>query len=203
MDLLGELGLADDTIVAFSSDNGTSHLKQEVDYEFFASVGELRGLKGSLYEGGIRVPAIVRWPQHVAAGSVSDQVSGFEDWMSTLLELIGATNRVPHDIDGISLAPTLLGTHQQPRLFLYREFPSYGGQQAIRAGDWKAIRQNMTRGNLEIELYNLLSDAGEQRNVAKQHPEVVERLVQLMKQEHTPSQLFPLIPIDVPVKRGK
>jgi arylsulfatase len=139
----------------------------------------------------------------VAAGSVSDRVSGFEDWMPTLLELIGASDSRPRDIDGISLAPTLLGSQQEPRPFLYREFPSYGGQQSIRVGQWKAIRQNMTRGNLDIELYNLAEDIGEQDDVADQHPEVVSQLAKLMEQEHTPSKLFPLIPIDAPPKIRK
>lgn len=196
LDLLDELDLADNTIVVFSSDNGTSHLKQEVDYEFFNSVGELRGLKGSLYEGGVRVPTIVRWPGHVAAETSSDRVSGFEDWLPTLLEMIGAADSTPGNIDGISLAPTLQGDVQQPRPFLYREFPSYGGQQSIRVGDWKAIRQNMSRGNLDVELYNLADDVGEQHNVAGEHPEIVERLAGMMQEQHTPSELFPLKPLD-------
>ena len=89
LNLLDELKLADNTIVVFSSDNGTTHLKAEVDYDFFASVGELRGLKGSLYEGGVRVPTIVRWPDRVQAGSESDRISGWEDWMPTLLAAAG------------------------------------------------------------------------------------------------------------------
>ncbi len=201
--LLDELKLADNTIVIFSSDNGTTHLDQEVDYTFFSSVGELRGLKGSLYEGGVRVPTIVRWPGHVPAGTTSDRVSGFEDWIPTLLELVGAKDRAPKNIDGISLAPTLLGRSQPPRPFLYREFPSYGGQQSVRVGDWKAIRQNMTQGNLDIELYNLTEDIGEQHNVARQHPDMVEKLAKIMKEQHTRSKLFPLIPVDAPAKKPK
>ncbi len=203
LDLLDELDLARDTIVVFSSDNGTTMLRDEVDYEFFESVGELRGLKGSLYEGGVRVPAIVRFPGRVAAGSVSDRISGFEDWLPTLLDLAGASDAAPKGIDGISLAPTLLGRTQEPRPFLYREFPSGGGQQSIRVGDWKAIRQNMTRGNLEIELYDLAKDIGEKSDVAAQHPEVVSRLAKLMAREHAPSELFPLVPIDGPVKGSR
>ena len=199
--LLDELKLADNTIVVFSSDNGTTHLEQEVDYTFFKSVGELRGLKGSLYEGGVRVPTIVRWPGHVAAGSTSDRISGFEDWMPTLLELTGAKIQAPDNIDGISLAPTLLGKEQEPRPFLYREFPSYGGQQTIRVGDWKAVRQNMTKGNLKIELYNIANDTGEQHDVAAENPKVVEQLAALMQREHVPSEVFPLIPLDAPVSR--
>jgi arylsulfatase A-like enzyme len=196
--LLDELGLRDNTIVIFSSDNGTTHLKQEVDYEFFDSVGELRGLKGSLYEGGIRVPAIVRWPGRVPAGSTSDFVSGFEDWMPTILDLVGAAESTPEESDGVSLVPTLRGKTQDPRPFLYREFPSYGGQQIIRVGDWKAVRQNMNRGNLAIELYNLAEDPGEENNVADEHPELVSKLAKMMAKQHEPSDTFPLRPLDKP-----
>jgi len=203
LQLLDELSLSDNTIVVFTSDNGTTHLGQEVDYNFFHSVGELRGLKGSLYEGGVRVPTIVRWPHQIAPDSSSDRVTGFEDWMPTLLELVGASQAVPKTIDGISFAPTLLGKRQPPRPFLYREFPSYGGQQTIRVGDWKAVRQNMTRGNLDIELYNLAEDVGEQHNGADKHPEIVAKLAQLMKQQHTPSEVFPLRPLDAPAIKPK
>ena len=196
LNLLDELKLADNTIVVFSSDNGTTHLDKEVDFTFFKSVGELRGLKGSLYEGGVRVPTLVRWPGHVAAGSSNDRISGFEDWMPTLLELTGANVNAPENIDGISLAPTLLGNEQEDRPFLYREFPSYGGQQTIRVGDWKAVRQNMTKGNLKIELYNIANDIGEKHDVADENPLVVKELAALMTREHAPSELFPLIPLD-------
>lgn len=204
LELLDELKLAENTLVIFSSDNGTTHLKKEVDYEFFNSVGELRGLKGSLYEGGVRVPTIVRWPGHIAPSSTSDRVSGFEDWLPTILEAVGASSAAPKNIDGISLLPTLLGEHQEPRPFLYREFSGYGGQQSIRVGDWKAIRQNMNRGNVQIELYNLAEDTGEKHNVADAHPDVVAKLEKLMKQQHVKSERFPLRPFDVPApQRGK
>jgi len=201
--LLDELGLADDTIVVFSSDNGATLLKEEVDVEFFNSVGELRGLKGSLYEGGVRVPTIVRFPGRVAAGTTSDRVSGFEDWLPTLLELVGAGEAIPKGIDGISLAPTFSGEQQAPRPFLYREFPSYGGQQSVRVGNWKAIRQNMSRGNLDIELYNLAEDVSEQTNLAAKHPDIVAQLAAVLEREHARSELFPLVPLDAPVRRQK
>ena len=86
---------------------------------------------------------------------------------------------------------------------MYREFPSYGGQQSVRVGDWKAIRQNMTRGNLAIELYNLKTDISEQQNVAKDHPEIVEKLAKIMEEQHTPSELSPLIPIDAPARNAR
>jgi arylsulfatase A len=196
--LLDELDLADNTLVVFSSDNGTTHLGQEVDYDFFESVGELRGLKGSLYEGGVRVPTIVRWPGRVAASTTNDRISGFEDWMPTLMDAVGSKETVPKETDGISLLPTLLGTGQPERPYLYREFPSYGGQQTIRVGKWKAVRQNMQKGNLEIELYDINADISEQNDVAEDYPEIVNRLAQLMEQVRTPSAVFPLVPLDQP-----
>jgi arylsulfatase A len=200
LELLDKLKLAENTLVIFSSDNGTTHLKAEVDYEFFDSVGELRGLKGSLYEGGVRVPTIVRWPGRVAADSSNDRVGGFEDWMPTILDAVRASKATPKDSDGISLLPTLLGKSQPPRPFLYREFSGYGGQQSIRVGDWKAIRQNLSRGNVEIELYDLTKDVGEKNNVAKGHAEVVAKLDQLMKEQHVKSEKYPLRPFDAPVQ---
>lgn len=204
--LLDDLNLTENTIVVFSSDNGTTHLGEEVDYRFFASVGELRGLKGSLYEGGVRVPTIVRWPGRVAAGSESDRVSGFEDWIPTLLELIGKPEAIPAGIDGISLAPTLQGKKQEPREFLYREFPSYGGQQTIRVGDWKAVRQHMSRAKslsqVKTELYNIARDIGEQHDVSSEHPEIVARLEAMMLENRRPSDVFPLRPIDPPPRRN-
>ena len=194
--LLEELELAENTLVIFTSDNGTTHLGDEVDYEFFNSVGELRGLKGSLYEGGVRVPTVVRWPGQIEAGSESDRISGFEDWLPTVLDAVGASDSTPNQIDGISLVPTLTGEVQQARPYLYREFPGYGGQQSIRVGDWKAIRQNMRRGNLEIELYNLADDVSEQNNVAAEHPDVVAKLEKMMQNVRVPSELFPLPGID-------
>ena len=200
---LKDLGLTDNTIVIFSSDNGTTHLEQEVDYSFFRSVGELRGLKGSLYEGGVRVPTLVRWPGHVKAGAVTDYVSGFEDWMPTILDVIGAGLQIPSATDGLSLLSTLTGNDQSQRPFLYREFAGYGGQQSIRVGDWKAVRQGMTRGNINVELYNITTDIGEQHNVAAEHAEIVEQLTELMAEEHRPSDIFPLRPFDQPALKNR
>ncbi|MEZ6034238.1 MAG: arylsulfatase [Planctomycetaceae bacterium] len=203
MKRLRDHGLEDNTLVIFSSDNGTTHLEREVDYDFFESVGELRGLKGSLYEGGVRVPAIVRWPGLVAAGTTSDYVSGFEDWTPTILDAIGAASDINGSTDGVNLLPMLTGRLQPPRPFLYREFPGYGGQQTIRVGDWKAVRQSMTRGNIDVELYNIATDLGEQHNVAIEHPEIVNQLIKLMAEQHRPSELFPLRPFDQPaLKKG-
>lgn len=201
--LLDELKLSDNTIVIFSSDNGTTHLDKEVDYTFFKSVGELRGLKGSLYEGGVRVPTIVRWPGHVAAGSASDRVSGFEDWIPTILDLIGSPDSAPKDIDGISMAATLRGKTQEARPFLYREFAGYGGQQSVRAGRWKAVRQNLQKGPVKTELYDMDADAGEKNDVARLHPEVLARLEAILHREHIPSDMFPLKALDRPAGTAK
>ncbi|MEZ6057886.1 MAG: sulfatase-like hydrolase/transferase [Planctomycetaceae bacterium] len=156
---------------------------------------------------GIRVPMIVRWPGHVPAGTMSNRPTGFDDWTPTLLELAGGAAPPAGETDGVSFAPTLLGLpdRQQPREFLYWEFPSYGGQQAVRLGDWKGIRQNLLKKwkpgeavDMSIELYNLKDDIGEQRNVAKAHPEIVARIAKIMAEQHVPSTLFPFAPLDRP-----
>ncbi len=146
------------------------------------------------------MPLIVRWPGRVKAGSTSDFVTGFEDWLPTLVDLAGVKANVPAEVDGVSLKATLLGQKQAPRPFLYREFPSYGGQQAVWMGRWKGIRQNMAKRNnrtpLKIELYDLHADASESRDVAAEHPEVVAQIRKLMAEQHTPSELFPIKVID-------
>lgn len=197
LNLLDELDLADNTLVVFSSDNGTTHLDKEVDYTFFKSVGELRGLKGSLYEGGVRVPTVVRWPGRVKAGSQSDYVSGFEDWMPTILNAVEAKTKAPANTDGVSILPTLLGKQQPERPFLYREFAGYGGQQTIRVGDWKAVRQNLNKSKtIKTQLYNIAEDIGEQNDVAADHPDVLQKLERMMAEQHVKSNLFPLRAID-------
>lgn len=204
MDLVTQLGLDEETIFVFTSDNGPTHGTHEglagTDSLFFDSAGGLRDGKGSLYEGGIRVPCVVRWKGRIEAGSVSDRVTGFEDWMPTLVEVTGA-GETPGDIDGISFAPTLLGKEQPEREFLYREFPSYDGQQCIRVGDWKAVRQKLKpRGKaapvVKTELYNLKVDLAETQDVAAENPEVVARLEALMNEHRTPSEEFPFPVLD-------
>jgi arylsulfatase len=199
---LKELCLEDNTVVVFSSDNGTTHLEQEVDYEFFESVGNLRGLKGSLYEGGVRVPAIVRWPGHVAAGTSSDFVSGFEDWFPTLLEVAGTKQVIPEVVNGISLKPLLTTGSQPEREYLYREFPGYGGQQSLRRGQWKAIRQDLEKGQVRTELYDLVADVSEAHDVAAENPDVVQKMERGMSEHRMPSRLFPLRPFDAEARPG-
>ena len=224
MALIQELGLDENTIFVFTSDNGALAGPHEgyagTDAKFFRSNGVLRSGKGSLYEGGFREPCIVRWSGKIKAGSVNDRVTGFEDWMPTLLELAGAKQTTPKNIDGISFAPTLLGGKQEERPFLYREFPSYGGQQCVRVGDWKGIRQNLkpaggkgkAKGksataatapkaakavpNLHIELYNLATDIGETKDVSAEHPDIIAKMETIMKEQHALSQDFGIPALD-------
>ena len=198
--LLDELGLDENTLVMFSSDNGTTHLDKEVDYEFFESVGPLRGLKGSLYEGGIRVPMIARWPGKIEPSTTTDHISAFWDVLPTIAEVTGT--RPPDGIDGVSFAPTLLGRPEDQKRpeYLYWEFTGYGGQQAVRMGDWKAVRQEMLLRNnpdpLAIELYNLKRDIGESQDIAAANPEIVARMKKIMTTGRVPSQLFPIPALD-------
>ena len=194
LDLLDELGLAEATIVVFTSDNGATHSPVGgTDVDFFDSCGGLRGRKGSMYEGGIRVPGIVRWPGRVAAGSSSDRVTGFEDWMPTLAELCGG--EVPTGCNGVSFAATLTGDDQGARDFLYREFAGYRGWQAVWQGDYKLVRSNMHK-QPKTELFDLGSDPTEQRDLAAAMPERVAAMMEVAMREHTPSETFPLKAID-------
>jgi len=198
LDLLRDLGLERDTLVLLSSDNGPTHGGVGgSDSEFFESAGPLRGLKGSLHEGGIRVPLVARWPGRIAAGRTTDHPSAFWDAMPTLLEVAGI--EPPAAIDGISYAPTLFASGaQRAHAFLYWEFPGYGGQQAVRLGDWKGIRRGMNDGNLDLELYDLASDPSESRDLARERPGIVRRIREIMERERRPSPEFPLRPLDSP-----
>ncbi|MEZ5393614.1 MAG: arylsulfatase [Bryobacterales bacterium] len=199
--LVDELGLGDDTLVMFTSDNGPTYDRLGgSDSEFFESAGPFRGLKGSLYEGGIRVPLVAKWPGKIAPGATTDHQAAFWDVLPTVTEIVGADT--PAGVDGVSFAPTLLGhpDEQREHEFLYWEFPAYGGQQVVRMGDWKGVRQHMLEKDnpdpLKIELYNLADDVGESHDVAAEHPEIVAQIRTVMEREHTPSELFPFPPLD-------
>lgn len=191
LDLLVELGIDDNTIVMFSSDNGP-HNEGGHDFGFFDSNGPLRGLKRDLYEGGIRVPMIARWPGKIAAGTVSDHVSAFWDFLPTCAELAGV--EVGEGLDGISFVPTLLGMTdtQKEHGHLYWEFHEQGKKVAVRYGDWKGLRLNVKKNPQgPIELYNLNLDVGETRDVAGENPKVVARMNELMGSSRTFSEDFP------------
>ncbi|MEZ6131857.1 MAG: arylsulfatase [Planctomycetaceae bacterium] len=181
LDLLDELNIANDTVVMFSSDNGP-HNEGGHDPKRFNPGGPLRGMKRDLYEGGIRVPMIVRWPGTTPAGTTSDHIGYFGDLMATAAELSGA--QPPDNIDSVSFVPTLTGkADAQPKHdYLYWEFYEQGGKQAVRDGQWKAVRQPWQTG--PTELYDLSNDIGEQSNIASKHPDIVQRLEAMMQQAH-------------------
>lgn len=187
MALLKELGQDDKTIVFFGSDNGAVFPLSGTDPEFFQSNGPLRGYKQQLWEGGIRTPFIARWPGRIKPGTVSDHVGAYWDVLPTLCELTGATP--PKDIDGLSFLPTLLGQSTQPKHdYLYWEFHGEGGRQAVRFGDWKAVREKVKMNpDSTPELYNLATDLGETKNVAADHPDLAAKAAALMKAARTPS----------------
>jgi len=186
MDLLQQEGLDDNTVVFFTSDNGTTMLKAQVDYEFFESVGPLRGLKGSLYEGGIRVPMIARWPGKIAAGAVTDHAAAHYDVMATLMDLVGTST--PAETDSVSFLPTLQSRSgaQKEHEYLFWDFSGYGGQLAVRMGNWKGVKQGLGKDpDAPLELYDLKNDIGEQRNVAGEHPDVAARIEAIMREART------------------
>ncbi len=185
MKLLKELDLEDNTLVIFTSDNGPT-FNGGSDSAFFESAGPLRGLKGSVYEGGIRIPYIARWPGKIKAGSVSDHVSAFWDFLPTCTDLLGL--ETPEGIDGISKLPTFLGqpAKQKQHEYLYWELR---GQQAIRMGVWKGIRKRLGK----TELYNLADDLGEQNDLADKLPAMVAKMEKLFETARTPSEQFPLV----------
>ena len=179
MTLLKELRLDDNTIVLFTSDNGTTFLKEQVDFEFFNSVDGLRGLKGSVYEGGIRVPLLARWPGKIKAGQVSGHICSHYDAMATLAEIAGT--KPDTGTDGISYLPALLGKKQKKHDYVFWDFAGYGGQLAVRQGNWKAVKQNLKKNpKAPLELYNLKDDRAESKDVAKQNPKIAERLERIM-----------------------
>jgi arylsulfatase len=186
LDLLDELELAENTLVLFTSDNGPT-FNGGTDSEFFDSAAGFRGLKTELYEGGIRVPLVARWPGRIPAGSTSELPSAFWDFMPTFAELTGQELPVPSD--GVSLLPTLEGRggDQQDREYLYWEFQ---GRQAVRLGKWKAYRRGVGGA---FELYDLEADRAEVTNVADDHPDTVARISQIMQEARTESDLFPLV----------
>ncbi|MBM3459291.1 MAG: arylsulfatase [Armatimonadetes bacterium] len=183
------LGLDQQTLVLFSSDNGP-HREGGNNPEFFDSNGPLRGIKRDLYEGGIRVPLLARWPRRVRAGATSDHAGYFPDLLPTAAELAGLP--VPERLDGISFLPTLLGrSGQQQHRTLYWEFYEGRAAQAVRMGEWKAICRPFGG---TLELYHLPTDPGEQRNVAAAHPEQVEAARRAMETAHVPSPLWRVRP---------
>ena len=189
MEKIKRLGLDNNTIILFSSDNGAT-FNGGVDTKFFNSVAGLRGLKMDVYEGGIREPFIARWPGKIKAGTISHLVSAQYDLLATLAELTGQT--IPVKTDGISFLPELLGKSSQQKKhdYLYFEYPEKGGQVAIRMGDWKGVRTNVRKdSNAPWQIFNLATDRNETTNIAARHPEIVEEFKAIQKKEHQHSHI--------------
>ncbi len=191
MDELKRLGIAENTLFIFTSDNGP-HNEGGADPTFFNTEERLRGLKRALYEGGMRVPFIAWWPGTVEAGSITDLQAAGWDMMPTFVELLGeSTDWRDEAMDGLSILPTLTGEgEQQVHDFLYWEFHEEGGRQAVRAGDWKLIRQNIRSGNPTLELYNIAEDPHEDNNVINANRAKADELEAIMDREHTHSDIF-------------
>jgi arylsulfatase len=186
MKLLEELNLDENTVVFFTSDNGTTLLDEQVDAEFFNSVGPLRGLKGLLYEGGIRVPMVVRWPGKIESGTTSEHHAAHYDMPSTLAEIAGTS--FTERSDGISIVPTLFNNkaQQEEHGYLFWDFSGYGGQLAVRMGKWKGIKQGLRNNpDAPLELYNLEEDIGEQNNVVDEYPEIATQIEKIMIEART------------------
>lgn len=193
-----EAGIADNTIIIFSSDNGP-HIEGGADPAYFNSSAGLRGIKRDLYEGGIRVPLIVCWPGVVTPGSRTDHVSAFWDFLPTVADILGdepaglSPESVAADacvIDGVSMLPLLSGKGTQPEHeWLYWEFHEEGGRIAVLKDNWKGIVNNVDAGG-KLELYDLSSDPGETVDLSDKYPEKVEVMYRIMRESRTPSALF-------------
>jgi arylsulfatase A-like enzyme len=183
MDLLKELKIDNNTIVFYTSDNGPN----KVFAKNINSAGGLRGVKRSLYEGGIRAPMVVRWPNIIAPSTTSDFIWGMRDFFPTACEIAGI--KIPEGLNGQSVLPTLTGVKQKERKYNYWEIHS-PFQQAVRMGKWKAIRYGTKE---PLELYDLSIDPSESNNVANQHPETVKEIEAFFETARTPSIYFPAL----------
>ena len=190
---LKDIGEYDNTLILFTSDNGPTYTGG-AQTSWFNSGGPFsseygRG-KGFLYEGGIRVPFIAAWPGKIYPGTESNAIGAAWDLFPTICEVAGVQN--PIEIDGVSLLPIFLDassnvTNNRP--YLYWEFPEYNGQQALRMGNWKAIRKDIQDGNLQIELYNLEHDPTEQINLSSEYPDIINDVEEIFQKEHTQAEL--------------
>lgn len=185
---LEDLGIAENTLVVFTSDNG--HEYDKTKEEFFNSNGDFQGRKRDLYEGGIHCPFVAYWPNTIEAGSQTEHISAFWDFLPTVCELAGV--KPSADVDGISYAPTLLGKDKKQKQhdYLYWEFNEKRGPiQAVRKDNWKAVKFKKK----PIELYDLSQDVGEENNLAETHPKVAKEMLYLINNTRTEHPEFPLV----------
>lgn len=189
VDKLEELGITENTIVMFASDNGP-HNAGGANPEYFNSAAGMRGIKRDLYEGGIKTAFIVKWPKEIEAGSESNHISAFWDILPTCADI--ANTPLKSETDGISFLPTLLGKKKQKQHeYLYWEFASKGGRQAVRMGNWKGVWYDRSKGGRDLELFDLSSDWDESNNLAQQHPDIVAKIEKIIEDAHIESELFP------------
>jgi arylsulfatase len=185
---LKELGIYENTVIFFTSDNGPTY-NGGTDSPWFGSGGPFRSsqgyAKGNVNEGGIRVPMIVSWPSKIKSGSVSDHVSAFWDILPTLCDIAGAEK--PDTCDGISFLPELLGKRQKQHEFLYWEFPESGGQLAVRLGNYKAMKKNLKKEDSQFQLFDLSKDPGELNDIAAGNKQIIEKVNRIVKKQHTRS----------------
>jgi arylsulfatase A len=186
---LEQLGIAENTLIMFTSDNGP-HKEGGADPDFFNSNGIYKGYKRDLYEGGIHVPMIARWDGVIAPNTSTDHISAFWDIMPTVADILG--NDEDESLDGISFLPTLKGSEEQKEHeYLYWEFHERGGRIAVRKGKWKGVKYDvLKKPNRIIELYNLDVDPGEDNNIAKENPSIVKELTDIMSSARTESQVY-------------
>jgi arylsulfatase len=198
VDLVRELGLDENTLILFTSDNGpTFERLGGADSDFFDSAAGLCGRKGSVYEGGLRVPLIARWPGVTKPNSKTDAVAAMWDLLPTLCE--ATSTAAPEQIDGVSLVSIFKEPRSElSRNHLYWEFSAKEGQQAVRLGDWKGVRTDLAKGPQRWQLYHLAADESETQDVADEHPHVVKQIERIAAAEHVPSQVFPLQSVDSP-----
>ena len=181
-------GIYENTIIMFTSDNGPTY-NGGSDSTWFDSAkpfsSEYGYGKGFLNEGGIRVPMIASWPGKIKAGSKTDLISAHYDVMATFCDI--ADQKIPEDTDGYSFLPTLLNMPDKQKVhdYLYWEYPEYHGQVAVRMGKWKILWKDLKKDNKTVELYNLEEDIAEKKNIADKHPEIVEKLFDIIKKEHS------------------
>lgn len=197
---LAEHGLTDNTLIVFTSDNGTTHGGRDprfhiggVDAKFFDSTAGLRGWKGSVYEGGLRVPCIVKWPGRVKPGTATNAASYFPDWFPTLCHIAGAPLPSEQHLDGIDLAPVLRGqpAGKRPELMIW-DFHNYGGLVAIRDGKWKAVRRNVLKKPTPWELYDIEHDQEESNDLAASHSHIIQSLEATYIKTRTVEPDFPV-----------
>lgn len=186
--LLDELGETDNTLIILTSDNGPTHNAGGADARFFNSAGGLRGYKGSVFEGGLRVPGIAAWPGRIDPGTTSAHLVGTQDLMATFCEVAGV--RTPDAADSVSFLPVLMGESAEPRPPLIWEFHGYGGQQALLDGDWKLIRRDLNKQPGPFQLYNLAIDPAESNNLADAEPDRLARLVDLLECSREPHPFY-------------